>query len=201
MTLTLEGSSCLAATNIPEPSKQDSFYHKVEIEEVPDEEQWDPKNNLTLDDPLLLHSSEVEEYYRQKAKPPLSSRKEQQRTTEKTPTPYEQSERSGLDTSFTPSNQSETPFSDNEPPENHIEEPKLKAPYISLIGAAPFQTLIKQGCEAYVLHIYPSKTEEEAVGLAANTTQPVEPRVSGVGVRDETHEAMKKHVPAEYHRF
>ena len=54
---------------------------------------------------------------------------------------------------------------------------------------------MKEGCELFVVQVEPVGEEEEKETLAGLT---MEPQISGVGVKDEFHEAMRKHVPEEY---
>ncbi len=67
--------------------------------------------------------------------------------------------------------------------------------------------MIKEGCELYTLYINPVGNEQGLErGNSATTKdmpyiEPFQPSISGVGIKDETNEAMKKHIPEEYHRF
>ncbi|KAJ3833093.1 hypothetical protein F5878DRAFT_646227 [Lentinula raphanica] len=181
MTLAFEGHSCLGATVIPDSKKRNPCFKKVELEEIVDEEFQKPRLTLGLDDPLLLHESEMAEYLYQKTLLTSKSNKGQEKPAQDSvpdmePMGHDDSSppKASIDSSCPPNGErtSDIPCTKDTSPET----PKLKAPYISLIGAAPFQTLIRQGCEAYVLHIYPSREESEVVGLAASTgSTPSEP--------------------------
>lgn len=67
--------------------------------------------------------------------------------------------------------------------------------------------MIKEGCELFLIYIqpfqeHPGALEEVLLQSCVGPNEPPrEPSISGVGTKDDTHEAMRKHVPEEYHGF
>ncbi|EEB88864.1 hypothetical protein MPER_13114 [Moniliophthora perniciosa FA553] len=80
------------------------------------------------------------------------------------------------------------------------------SPYISLIGAAPFMTLIQQGCEIYTLRIMPETEEKANLQSICTKTMDIVDGKPRLGSNDdvmtpEERADFEKHVPKAYHQF
>jgi hypothetical protein len=162
---------------------------RVTIEELI-EEPIDYGPTLDLDDPLLLRNEEIDLYYQQK-QAGITHASEETTSQQTIPVP---------------------PSVINKPPES----PDLgchnrsTGPYISLIGAAPFMTLIRQGCEVYSLQISPSDpVQAQEAGIMANTSEITNQVQSNVDANtldvttmsDKERKTFEEIVPKQYQQF
>jgi hypothetical protein len=191
----------------------------VTIEDEP--EEWEDLGpHLGLNDPLLLHENEVENYYSSLRTMPANSVHPQDpaKPEEKQQMEFHEDNNNWGKETAAPDHKEAKGIDKPCDPSTEPEKPSREGPYISLIGAAPFMTLVRQGCEVYTLQISPTKDlEESEVALMTHTkenphndpslrsnTDKTESKneADQISIIPTEEQAMFEHiVPKEYHEF